>query len=104
MELSKEKSEELASHIEGIKLNLLFVDVDYAKEVVKYMRDKASWQDSAAALNPMYNPDKQNILRKQSEMLDCIVKFIELGKETDAMKKKVAQVDAMQQNVMKMFI
>lgn len=104
MELSKEKSEELASHIEGIKLNLMFVDVDYAKEVSKSMRQQASWQDSAAVLNPMYNPDKQNILYKQAEMLDCIIKFLELGKETDAIKKKVAQVDAMQQNVMKMFI
>lgn len=87
MELSKEKSEELASHIEGIKLNLLFVDVDYAKEVSKSMRQQASWQDSAAVLNPMYNPDKQNILLlyKQAEMLDCIVKFIELGKETYVM-------------------
>lgn len=104
MELSKEKSEELASNIEGIKLFLMSVDLDYAKEVSKSMRQQASWQDSAAVLNSMYNPDKQNILRKQSEMLGCIIKFIELGKETDAMKKKVAQVDAMQQNVMKMFI
>lgn len=104
MELSKEKSEELASHIEGIKLNLMFVDVEYAKEVSKSMRQQASWQDSAAVLNPMYNPDKQDILYKQADMLDCIIKFIELGKETDAMKKRADQLDAMQQNVMKMFM
>lgn len=104
MELSKEKSEELASHIEGIKLNLMFVDVEYAKEVSKSMCNQASWQDSTALFNPMYEPDRQNILRMQAEMLDCIVKFIELGKETDAMKKKVAQVDAMRQDVMKLFI
>ena len=98
------KSIELAEQINSIKLLLYGVDIDYAKECVTEMKSQASWEDSAAVLNPMYNPEKSNLIRKQADMLNHLVQFLEAGKEVDEMKKSVNKYAQHQQNIMKMFM
>lgn len=102
--ITTEKSQELADHINGIKLILFFVDVEYAKAVVKAMRKQASFQDSAAVLNPTYMPEKSDLIRKQAEMLEHLVQFIELGKEVDQMKASIARTDETRSKILKMFM
>lgn len=99
-----EKSQELADTINSIKIPLILIDCDYAREAAKQMKEQAGWQDSAAVLNPMYNPLKQDIIRKQADALNSLVDFVEALKEVEEMKKTMAVHDCNQQQIMKMFL
>ena len=104
IEITVEKSQELADSIIGLKFSLFTVDVDYAKAVIHSMRKQASFQDSAAVLNPLYMPEKSDLIRMQANMLEHLIQFIELGKEVDQMKGSIAQAEANRNNILKMFM
>jgi len=97
------KAEELAMVIEMMKPFILSMDLDYAKEVAEEFRKQASFEDSAAVLNPLYNPLKPRIIRKQSESLTLLINFVESLKEIQGMKDQLAKEQATQQDIMKMF-
>ena len=104
MEVTKEKSEELALGSELIKNSLPMIDVEYAKAVVKKIEEQASFQDSAAVLNPRYNPEKTKIIRLQAVMLTKLIEFIETGVEINNMKKSAASYENHLDEIQKMFI
>jgi hypothetical protein len=90
MEITLEKSEQFAHTFNQLKPHLLEVDVDYIKEAAKQMREKANFNDSAAVLNRMYLPSKQDCIRKQAESLQHLANLIECLKEVDKLKLQVA--------------
>lgn len=101
--MNTEKSEELAECINSIKMMLWIMDIAYAKEAVEAMRNQASFEDSAAVLNPMYNPEKTRLITEQAKMLEHLIQFVEIGKQVDEMKKSVNQYSENQRKIMQMF-
>lgn len=104
IEITQEKSQELADCINNIKIPLLYMDIEYAKAAAEQMIEQASFQDSAAVLNPMYNPEKSDTIRKQAKMLQHLISFIEIGKEVDEHKKSIANHSNQQEKIIKMFV
>jgi hypothetical protein len=99
-----DKSMELASQLEGMKAFLMIMDVDYIREMSVNFYKQADFQDSAAVLNPMYNPVKQELLRKQAKSLSILGEFITLLKEADELKREVRSHEEAQSDIMKLFM
>lgn len=104
IEVTAEKSIELADRINSIKMILFLIDVEYAKQVSKQMMDQGNWQDSAAVLNPSYDPLRSDIIRKQARMLNHLTQFIELGKEVDEMKAQEIRNKQNMDKISRMFM
>lgn len=102
--MNQEKSQELADLINDIKMPLFFMDLEYAKEAMEQMMKQANWQDSAAVLNPSYNPDKSNLLRLQGSALNHLIKYVETLKEVDKMKEKISTHDVAIDKIKQMFV
>lgn len=100
----QEKAQELANIINMIKMPLLNVDLSYAKQAAIDMHNRASFLDSAAVLNPLYNPLKSDIMRRQAKSLTLLIGFIEELHEIQKMKDQLTQEQAAQQDVMKLFM
>lgn len=98
------KTQELTNTINSIKIPLFFMDLDYAKEAAEQFRKQASWQDSAAILNPRYSPTQSKILYMQSEALGLLVKYVETLKEVDKLKHNLSLERSAQDDIMKMFM
>jgi hypothetical protein len=98
-----DKSLELAERINEIKIPLLLVDLDYAKEVAARMQNHGNFMDSAAALNPMYNPTKSDVYRLQGKSLCLLVEFIETLKEVDKLKAEALRHEMNQEKIMNLF-
>lgn len=103
-ELTVEKSQTLAHHIEMMKLYLNVIDLDYAKKVNTQMVIQVGRQESLAVLNPSYNPKKNELIYKQAQSLGYLIKFIETLKECDELKKQVAVYDNQRSEINKMFL
>lgn len=98
-----DKSLELAERINEMKITLLRIDLDYAKEMAGKMQDRGNFMDSAAALNPMYNPAKSDVYRLQGKSLGLLVEFIETLKEIDKLKAEANRYESNQQTLMNLF-
>lgn len=98
-----EKSHELAAVITMMKPYFHMIDLEFAKSAAVGMHERANWLDSAAALNPMYNPLKCDIMRKQANALSKLVEVIDDLKEVDQMKAQLAQEESTQQDIMNLF-
>jgi hypothetical protein len=103
IELTKERSQQLADTLEAIKIMLWGIDIEYAKAVSAAMRQDASRQDSLAVLNPRYNPDKSKLICLQSSMLDNIIEYVEKGKQVDALKTEINLSEAAFDKIAAMF-
>lgn len=99
-----DKSMELAETINHMKIFLLMIDLDYARQMSEQLREHASFSDSAAVLNPLYNPLKPNIIRKQAKSLSLLVEFIETLKEIDVMKAQLQKEQSNKEDIMKLFL
>lgn len=99
-----DKSMDLAETINMMKPFLHSVNLDYAKEMVGKLSEHASFSDSTAVLNPMYNPLKPDIIRKQAKSLCLLVDFIETLKEIDVMKTQLSKEQQTKEDVMKLFL
>lgn len=104
MELSREKSEELAALIELMKPYIQLIDIDYANAVYKAMKDQASWQQSASILNPSYDSVKNDLLYTQAQCLKAMITFISLAMECDQLKNAVKQNQLNHNKVASLFI
>lgn len=98
------KSYELAYQIEMIKSFLITMDLEHAKKAAESFIDQGNWQDSAAVLNPSYNPEKSDLLRLSGKALMKLVEYVELSKEIDEMKQKIAANGAVRESINKMFM
>ncbi len=99
-----QKSYELADIINKMKPLLIEMDLDYAKVAVAGMLDMANFHDSAAVLNPGYDPSKTEHLQMQCKALSKLIEYVELLKQCDVLKAKVAQNGAQRAGIMKLFI
>jgi len=75
MPLSKQKSEEQAEIIKMLAMPVSMLDIEYLKELAETMRSTASWQESAAVINPTYNQKRNDLLRRQADALEALVKY-----------------------------
>jgi len=102
--LTQEKSEELAGQITILQQFICNMDLAYAREAAESILRQAEWQDSAAVLNPRYNPDKQNIMRIQAQGLLSLVDFGEKMIQVGKMKADLSVSDANLDRIAKMFL
>ena len=98
------KSMELAGQIEMIKLGALLVDTDYLETAILSIRKQASFEDSAAVLNPRWNPHTSGLLTVQANTLQHLLQFIEGLKRCDELKQEKAKHTDAQDEISKMFI
>lgn len=98
-----DKAYQLADAINGMKIWFHLIDLDYAKQAAADMHRKASFTDSAAVLNPLYNPLKPDIMRKQAKALNLLIQVIEELKEVDRMKAKLSEQEKNQQDIINIF-
>jgi len=104
MALTKEKSEELALHLELIKVHANQIDLEYAREVVRSFRDQASRQESLAVLNPLHPQAENDRLYTQAQALEKFLEFVELLKRADELKQTAATERRMRENIQRLFI
>lgn len=93
----------LAAQIEQVKAIILQMDMEYAESAAKTMQEQASFQDSAAVLNPNYNPDKSDLIRQQAHTLSLLCRFVAGLKECERMKEAVQKGDAARAEIQKLF-
>lgn len=63
-------------------------DMDYVFAMADEMRGQASWQESAAVLNPSYDQTKNDLLYEQARALSFIGKFMDSLKKCHELKLK----------------
>lgn len=98
------KSIELAGQINIIKVVLFQINEDHLKQSIEAFKNQASFQDSAAVLNPRYNSDKSDLLRVQANTLQSLLAFWEGLKECERLKGKMADNDKNRAAIESLFI
>ena len=104
MELSVEKSNELALIIKAVQPLLATIDTEYARALAKAMRQDINMQQTMAVLNPRFDPAKLEIIRVQAESLDKLAGFVEDIRKAGEMKSKLAETDKIRQEIDKYFL
>lgn len=103
MELSKQRSEELALNIELLKLHIYTIDADYMSLVSKKLYEHAGNIDSTAALNKHYDPATTQLMRKQASAMSLLVNFIQslkdIQKDKDNIKDRDVSMDALVEEI-----
>lgn len=103
MEVSIEKSQQQANILILISNHLRELDADYLKEASKRMFNDANRQESIAVLNPRFNRDKTILMKAQSAALGTLVDYINILKECDELKTKIAMRDNSISEIEKLF-
>lgn len=106
MELTEEKSQQLANTINAIRVQLLAnpIDVAYARAALVAMRNKASRMDAAAPLIRSYSPTKSDLLQKQADALGWLLLYIEALQQCDELKQRVQMEKDMHDQIENIFI
>lgn len=99
-----QKSYELAALINMMKPILHEMDLEYAKVAVSRMRDSAHFHDTAAVLNPSYDPDKTRWMTVQCDALSKLIEYVELLRECDKLKATVTKNGIQRAEIAKMFL
>lgn len=102
--LTLEKSQELAHHIEMMKLYIQVIDLDYAKLLSEQMIAQAGRQDSISVLNPSYDFKQSELLIKQGTALLYLVKYVETLKECDVIKQQINKNKYRKEEINKLFV
>ncbi len=103
IELTEEKSNELANVIITLNVSTRFIDVDYAMAAASKLRTLANNNDTTAVLNRSYNPNKSDLLNKQAESLECLCSYIRALRECDKLKQIVSSYDNNIKNFTQLF-
>jgi transketolase len=90
MEKTIEKSQEQANIILALAFFVQRLDIDYLREAEKDFIKQASWQESAAILNPSYPLEKNEVLREQANALKSLCDYADSLKKIDELNKKIA--------------
>ncbi len=104
IELTVEKSEELAQKVELIKMISMGIDLDYSEEMVKSFFDQATRQESMAVLMPSHDSRKNDLLREQAKALDHFNKFIRGLRKSQNIKDQITKNQATADKISRMFI
>lgn len=103
VEISQEASEKFAYHFNLLKIAMHTIDWDYAVEVVKFLRERADFLDTTAALNRGYTPIRSQIMRAQSDGLRKMIQARDLLIIADKGKLEAAAEEEMHEELAKMF-
>jgi hypothetical protein len=93
----------LAEQVNNIKFILFQIDREYLDEVIKKWDDQASFEDSAAVLNPLYRPEKTDVLREQGKSLRLLRDFHESLIKCQEAKDKDAAAKISQDKLKSLF-
>ena len=104
MALNITRSQDLANQIEVIKLQLHFLDIEYAKECALAFDEQAGKQEALAVLNPMYSQSKNQQLWAQAKALKHLVAFVEALKEADSLGEIAKEEDEVREQINRMFV
>lgn len=99
----KEKSEELATIIEGMKAYFPLIDLAHAKKVVADMRSQSSRYDTMAVLMRGYTPKKSEVMQKSADAIQALVDFVELNIEIGKLKGEIRSEENHYEQIAKMF-
>lgn len=97
------KSMELAGQINMIKSILFGMDEEHLKQAIDAFRNQASFQESAAVLNPRHDPQKSNLLYVQATTLECLLQFWNGLKNCEELKGQIAENDKNREAIESMF-
>lgn len=100
----QQEAEDLAGKIKVINAVLYSADIDLLKKSAEDMARQASWQDSAAVLNPRYNPKKSENLRLSAKALSLLAEYHETLVEITKLKADIATEDEHYDKIAKMFM
>jgi hypothetical protein len=93
--LTKKKSQDLANKINNIKLQIKGFDINYAKEVINEMNNHVKEEVQNSHLKLHYNPTNTELLVKQVEAIEYLVKFVESLLECDILIRRVRLIEKM---------
>lgn len=99
-----QKSYELADIINKMKPFLNEMDLDYARSAIAHMQEVAGFNDSAAVLNPHYDPAKTDLMYVQCQALSKLVEYVELLKKCDQLKATVGRNNQQRSEILKFFL
>ena len=103
MKKTIEKSQEQVDIVTSVALFIQILDVEYCREAAEDMIKDASRYDSMAALNPSYNPEHGQLMRKQAEALTLLCDYVDTLKEIDKLKAGVKTREEFNTNLNKIF-
>jgi hypothetical protein len=103
-ERDRYESEKLAGQIETLKVILPFINLEHLKKSAKQFREQASFQDSAAVLNPNYDSKRSDSLRESANALEHLAGFVESMLKITEMKAKVARNQIARDQINKLFM
>ena len=100
-----EQSEHMATTINHINMILAMrgFDIEYAKKAVEGFQKDASMQDSMAALSAKYNPDKTSLIRQKAQVLESLIKYVELSIEVGAVQSNIEDQEKAQSELDQLF-
>jgi hypothetical protein len=83
------KAAEQAEIVKLINMTLPQLDIDFLKQAAKDMRGDALRYESAAVLNPNFNPTKPQLLKEQANTLDTLCRYFEGIKKCSELKTQL---------------
>lgn len=84
--MTQEQSVRLAQALEMIKFAIHNIDYDYLKLAAQKLGEQATFENTAAILNPRFNPHKNDSVRLSAKALFTLVQYIDALKEIDKAK------------------
>ncbi len=101
--LTLEESEQLAQHIEFVKLYLHLINREVLEKAFQEITNAASRYDATAVLNPNWNGEKAPLLWEQSRSLGHLKALIESLKKCDELKTLVKREDEGKDKLRRLF-
>lgn len=98
------KSYKLAAQLRDMIPIIQEIDLEYTRTVANALVSKGNFNDSAAVLNPSYDPDASDLFRIQGNALLKFVEYIDLLKNIDELKLKVSANSRHRSDISKMFL
>jgi len=100
----KDKAQQLAFQIQVLTMAIRNIDLEFTRECSKDLRSQASFQESAAVLNPSHPFEANELLYEQARSLDHLVSFVNSLKRCDEIKAKLAEKKITQDKIKSLFI
>ena len=97
------RSLDLAAHINAMKPIIMDIDLEWLEIMITRFQEQASFEESAAVLNPNYNPEKPPTLKVMAITMSHLLNFIEGLKECDRLKLNVAAYEKQRDEISKLF-
>lgn len=97
------KELQLALQVRQLKQIIANMDLEYVKKSADGMMGQASWQDSAAVLNPSHPLEANDLLRTEGKALLKFIEFADLLKQCEKSYKEVKEIRENMDDINKMF-